>query len=206
MTFSVVGTVILAYGAARPLLNGVITLVRNAPWILAGRTEATVIAVLMVVSASIDLVMQWQAVQSGVGAQPWVGVLAPLIGGLVAAVVLSRRGHFVFGVHDHDFRDTLANALRDGGYTYEVRVDGRERPSAVILSGLWNGVEVAARSRTGTGTLRGTCDGGRFVEQELAERMRATFDRRDAEPHIWSAVTEIAVGFAGAVLAVWIYL
>lgn len=59
--------------------------------------------------------MRWHAAQSGAMAQPWVGVFGPLFGGLVAAVILARRGHFVFGVHDQDFRDMLANAWRHGG-------------------------------------------------------------------------------------------
>lgn len=206
MTFSVVGIIFFAYSIARPLLNGVVTLLRRAPWVLAGRTEAMVIAILSCAGASIDVWMRWHAAQAGAHSQSWAFVLAPLFAGLFAVVILSRSGHFVFGVHDHDFREALTNALRDGGYTFDVRVDARERPSTVILTGRWQGIELRARSRTGTATLKGTCDSGRFVEQDLAERMQATFDRRGAAPHLTSAVTEIAIGFALIVFAVWAYL
>ncbi|QRN79477.1 MAG: hypothetical protein JK586_14560 [Nocardiopsis sp. BM-2018] len=194
--------ILMAFVVARVAVTGVVPLARQRPWLVDGRAEAGVLAGLFIAGAVLSLAGSGSAAHAQAQVLPPSSLIWWLAIGALVVVATAMRGSTVYGVRDEDFRSALADALRDGGYEHDVRVDAGGHPSTVVLRGRWHGVEVAAWSRHGYGTVRGKGASGRVVVGDLVARMRAAFDDGQARPHTASSVMEIALGCVLAVMFV----
>jgi len=195
--------VLMAFAIAHSLVLGAGPLVQRRPWIVDGRVQAAVLTGAIIIGVVADQAGLWSAL--GWSGAASTGTLAGDVGPLVVAIFLviglAWRGFSVIGVRDEDFRTALDDALRSGGYEYEVLVDARERPSTIVLSGTWQGVELKAWSSFGSGTVRGKGASGRLVAADVVEHMRAAFVGGVVRPPLGPRVAEIA---CGCVLAVYV--
>ena len=196
--------VLVAYAIVRSLVRGVAPFVRRAPWVVDGRAEAVLLVAPLTIALLVDLIAMWRGhAVVGFGPSPTTASLVALVVlGALGVVAMARRGFAVVAVRDEDFRAAIDAALRGGGYTYDVRVDGRERVDRVVLGDRWHGVEIVARSAHGEGTVRATSDAGRVVAEELVERMRSRFGALAVEPHKRHAAGDVASGLALAAMSV----
>jgi len=196
--------ILLTFVVVRTASNGIVPLVRGRPWIVDTRAEAAVLAGVLVLAIALGPLGLWPVAGPDAQAQaiptPTLGFLV-VLGMLLVGMALSRR-FSVIGVRDEDFRSALTGALRDGGYEYELRVDARERPSTIVLTGRWQGVEVTAWSSFGTGNLRGKGASGRVVASDLVDRLRATFADGAHRPPLGPSV--VAIAGAGVLAAMFV--
>lgn len=196
--------ILLTFVVVRTALNGVVPLVRGRPWVVDTRSEAAVLAGVLVLAIALGPLGLWPVAGPDAQAQaipsPSLGFLV-VFGMLLVGMSLSRR-FSVIGVRDEDFRSALTGALRDGGYEFELRVDARERPSTIVLAGRWQGVEVTAWSSFGTGNLRGKGASGRVVASDLVNRLQAAFADGGRRPPLGPSV--VAIVFAGVLAAMFV--
>lgn len=190
--------VIVAYAIVRSLLRGAVPFARRTPWIVDGRVEAALFAATVTLGLLVDLAAAWRGHSLvGFGPSPTAASLLGLaVFGALGVYVVARRGFAVVAVRDEDFREAIDAALRGGGYTYDVRVDARERVDRVVLRDRWQGIELVARSRHGEGTLSAVDDAGWVVAEDLVDHVRTRFRSRAVEHHRLSAAGEIASGLA----------
>jgi len=195
---------LVVYAIVRSLVRGVTPFVRRSPWVVDGRAEAVPFVATLTIALLVDLItmLSGHAVV-GFGPGPTTASLIALVVlGALGVVAMARRGFAVVAVRDEDFRAAVEAALRAGGYSYDVRVDGRETVDRVVLGDRWRGVEIVARSAHGEGTVRAVNDASRVVVEEIVQHMRARFRSDAVEPHRPHAAGDVAFGLA--LVAMWV--